>query len=266
MIDNFLQTAIDAARVSAKILLDGLKSENRRRIERKQEFDFVTEVDRQSEKAIIDFIRQRHPQHGIFAEESGGAGNQNEYLWIIDPLDGTKNYIQGFPMFSVSIALQHRGDLLVGVVLDPLRDELFHAQRHGGAFLNGQPIHVSDNGDLSQSLIGTGFPFRAKHLTGAYLDTLSALFPKISDFRRAGSAALDLSYIACGRLHGFWEVTLNIWDMAAGVLLIKEAGGKITDLWGGDTHLQCGHIVASNGLIHDIITEAASRNFRGLKA
>lgn len=230
----FLQTAIAAAQLGGKLLIDSLSSEQRQQIERKQEFDFVTAVDRQSESAIMEFLRRRHPDHGILAEESGGS-QAHEYLWIVDPLDGTQNYIHGFPMFAVSVALQHRGDLLVGAVIDPVRNEVFHAERDRGAFLNGQPMRVSQTRDLSQCLIGTGFPFRAKHLTAPYFKALTALFDKISDFRRAGSAALDLAYIACGRLDGFWEVTLNAWDIAAGTLLIQEAGGKVTDLWGGDT-------------------------------
>jgi myo-inositol-1(or 4)-monophosphatase len=261
--NDFLQTAIEAARLSGKILIEKLSQ--RRTIARKQEFDFVTEVDRQSENAIIEFIRQRHPQHGFFAEESGGAGQQSDYLWIIDPLDGTKNYIHGFPMFAVSIALAHRGSLLVGVVLDPLRGELFHAERQVGAFLNGQRIQVSRNRDLSQCLIGTGFPFRAKHLTEPYFKAFISLFHNISDFRRAGAAALDLAYVACGRLDGFWEVTLNAWDIAAGALLIAEAGGKITDLWGGDSHLHGGHVAASNGLIHSAILAATGEPFKMLR-
>ncbi len=263
--NNFLQTAIEAAQLGGKILVENLKSERRQQIERKQEFDFVTEVDRQSESAIIEFIRQRHPQHGFFAEESGAAGEQRDYFWIIDPLDGTKNYIHGFPMFAVSIALAYRGSLIVGVVLDPLRDELFHAERQRGAFLNGQPIHVSETQDLSQCLIGTGFPFRAKQLTEPYFKAFISLFHTISDFRRAGAAALDLAYVACGRLDGFWEVTLNAWDIAAGALLIAEAGGKITDLWGGDSHLHCGHVAASNGWIHSAILAATGEPFKMLK-
>lgn len=263
--NSFLETAIAAARLSGKLLLESLESGFRSPIERKQKFDFVTEVDRQSEEAIIEFIRRRHPEHSFLAEESGGSGAQQEFLWIIDPLDGTKNFIHGFPMFAVSIALKHRGDLLVGVVLDPIRDELFYAERGGGAFLNHQRMRVSQTRDLLQCLIGTGFPFRAKHLTEPYFKAFIQLFHEVSDVRRAGAAALDLAYIACGRLDGFWEVTLHSWDIAAGALLIEEAGGKITDLWGGDTHLQCGHIAASNGLIHERITGVVGPAFKDLK-
>ncbi len=261
----FLQTAIEAAQLSGKLLIDSLGSEQRQQIERKQKFDFVTAVDRQSENAIMEFLRRRHPDHGILAEESGGSRAQQEYLWIVDPLDGTKNYIHGFPMFAVSVALQHRGDLLVGAVMDPIRSEIFHAERGAGAFLNGQPIRVSQTRDISRCLIGTGFPFRAKHLIEPYLKVFSTLFMKVSDFRRAGSAALDLAYVACGRFDGFWEVTLNPWDVAAGILLIQEAGGKVTDLWGGDAYMNCGHVVASNGLIHDTITEVVGGKFEGLR-
>lgn len=259
---EFLQTAIEAARIGGRILNDNLMLRAEHQIDRKQQFDFVTQVDTESEAAIIDFITQRHPDHTILAEESGSSEKaESQYRWIIDPLDGTKNYIHAFPTFAVSIALQHDRELLAGAILDPLRDELFYAEKDKGAFLNDQPVRVTQSTDLSQCLLATGFPFRAKHLTSSYFDAFIALFHKVSDFRRAGAAALDLAYVACGRLDGFWEITLNPWDVAAGILIIEEAGGKATDLWGGDSHLQHGHIVASNGLIHDEITTVVGNVF-----
>ncbi|MCH8019855.1 inositol monophosphatase [candidate division KSB1 bacterium] len=261
---TFLETAIEAARLGGKILMESLSDLETKQVQRKQEFDFVTQVDHRSEEAILKLIRERHPGHSILAEESGGSKEEQDYLWIIDPLDGTKNYIHGFPVFAVSVALQFKSELRVGVVFDPVRDELFHAEKDKGAFLNDDPIKVSETTDFSECLLATGFPFRAKHLTEPYLDTFKELFYQVSDFRRAGAAAIDLAYVACGRLDGFWELMLNSWDIAAGALLIEEAGGKVTDIWRGDSHLKTGHIVASNGLIHEQITAATSNKFSSL--
>lgn len=260
----FLETAKEAARLGGKILMQSLKSQERMQIDRKQRFDFVTQVDHRSEAAILNLIKERHPDHSILAEESGGQKETKDYLWLIDPLDGTKNYIHGFPIFAVSVGLMHEEELLAGAVLDPVRNELFYAEKGKGAFLNESPIHVSKTNDFSQCLLATGFPFRAKHLTDPYFEAFTALFHKVSDFRRAGAAALDLAYLACGRLDGFWEITLNPWDVAAGIILIEEAGGQVSDLWGGDTHLETGNIVASNGVIHDEITKVVGQVFRNI--
>ncbi len=261
----FLETAIEAARVSGQILIDNLKRHDRKRVDHKDAFDIVTEVDRLSEAAIIELIRQRHPEHHILAEESGGPNQQQGYLWIIDPLDGTKNYLHEFPMFAVSIALKFNRELLVGVVLDPIRNELFHAEKNRGAFLNGERIRVTPTEDFSRCLLATGFPFRAREWSAPYFDAFIKLFHQISDFRRAGAAALDLAYVACGRLDGFWEIMLNPWDVAAGTLLIQEAGGQVSDLWGGNTYLRTGHVVASNGRIHSKITRVVGQAFEDLK-
>lgn len=251
----YLETAIGAAKLGGKIIMQSLSNNERKQISRKQQFDFVTQVDHDSEEAILNYIHERHPDHHILAEESGGDQDESGYLWIVDPLDGTKNYIHGFPMFAVSVALKYHGQLLAGAIFDPIRNELFHAEKGKGSFLNDDKIAVSDTRDFGKCLLATGFPFRAKHITDVYFKAFIALFHEVSDMRRAGSAALDLAYLACGRLDGFWEVTLNPWDIAAGTLLIEEAGGKVTDIWGEDSHLQTGHIVASNGHIHQKITE-----------
>lgn len=245
--------------------MECLTDAEKKQVRRKQQFDFVTEVDHRSEEAIVKLIKARHPDHKILAEESGGQRDESGYLWIVDPLDGTKNYIHGVPMFAVSVALKQDENLLAGAVLDPVRKELFYAEKGKGAFLNSKPITVSKTQDFSQCLLATGFPFRAKHLTDQYFDAFKELFQQVSDFRRAGAAALDLAYIASGRIDGFWEITLNPWDIAAGALLIEEAGGKVSDLWGGSTHLQRGHIVASNGVIHERITKVVGRVFKGLE-
>lgn len=260
----YLQAAIDAANIAGSILMNGLNKLDVTQISKKQAFDFVTETDKASEQKIIEYIKSKHPDHHILAEESGDNLNKSRYCWIIDPLDGTKNYIHGFPMFAVSIALMFDEELIVGVVLDPVHKELFHAQKGQGAFLNGEPIRVSQRDNFSECLLGTGFPFRAKHLTEPYFKTLIQLFNMISDFRRPGAAALDLAYVACGRLDGFWELLLNSWDIAAGTLIIEEAGGVVTDLLGGSTHLKTGNIVASNKLIHEHILHFVTPAFKNI--
>lgn len=261
----YLETAISAAQLGGQVLTDNLTSLQRKQIDRKHQFDFVTQVDLDSEAAIIDFILQRHPEHRILAEESGGSTNQSDYVWVIDPLDGTKNYIHNFPIFAVSVALLFKDKPVAGAILDPMRNELFHAEQDKGAFLNDKPIQVSETEDVSQCLLATGFPFRAKHLTKPYFEVFTDLFYQVSDFRRAGAAAIDLAYVACGRLDGFWEITLNQWDISAGVLIIEEAGGCVTDIWGGDSYLNTGHIVASNGRIHENIVGVTSRVFADIK-
>ncbi|NIR48579.1 inositol monophosphatase, partial [candidate division KSB1 bacterium] len=188
---QFLDTAIEAAGIGGRVLLDGLTDQERQQIDRKRQFDFVTEVDHRSEKAILDFIKKRHPDHQILAEESGGHHERQGYLWVVDPLDGTKNFIHKFPMFAVSVALLHDGIVTVGAVLDPIRNELFYAEKGKGAFLEGKPLKVSETHDFSSCLLATGFPFRAKHLTDSYFEAFITLFHQVADFRRAGAAALD---------------------------------------------------------------------------
>lgn len=260
----YLQTAIAAARIAGETLLQGLNTLHSSQIAKKMEFDYVTEVDKRSEEKIIEHIRSQYPEHEILAEESGTSQRRSDYRWIIDPLDGTKNYIHGFPMFAVSIALAFEEQLIVGVIFDPVHQELFHAERGKGAFLNDKPIAVSETRSFHESLLGTGFPFRGKHLTEKYFEAFIQMFHRVSDFRRPGAAALDLAYLACGRLDGFWEILLNTWDIAAGTLIIEEAGGKVTDLFGGNTHLQTGNIVASNARIHDAILEIVRPTFHGI--
>ncbi|MEN8207588.1 MAG: inositol monophosphatase family protein, partial [Pseudomonadota bacterium] len=214
-------------------------------IHTKDRNDFVTEVDQKAEQEIIYTLRKAFPDHGILAEESG-LREGDDYQWIIDPLDGTTNFLHGFPQFAVSIALRHKGRLEHGVVYDPLRQELFTATRGAGAMLNDRRIRVTKRNSLDGALLGTGFPFKAQQHLETYLDMFRALFPNTAGIRRPGSAALDLAYVAAGRLDGFWEIGLNIWDMAAGVLLIQEAGGLSGDFLGGHEHLESGNLVAGN--------------------
>ncbi|MBC7187998.1 MAG: inositol monophosphatase, partial [Calditrichaeota bacterium] len=185
------------------------------------------------------------------------------HRWIIDPLDGTTNFLHGYPMFSVSVAIEQAGQVIAGAIVDPVREELFLAERGRGAFLNGAPIRVSTISDPARCLLATGFPFRAKHLLELYLRSFSALFERVSGIRRAGSAALDLAYVACGRCEGFWELGLSPWDIAAGELLIEEAGGRVTDFTGAPSAVWKGNIVASNGHIHPLMMEVITAVFAG---
>lgn len=240
-----LNIAVRAARSAGNVIIRNLGKLDTLAIHTKDRNDFVTEVDRQAEQEIIYILRKAFPGHGILAEESG-VQEGNDYQWIIDPLDGTTNFLHGFPQFAVSIAMRHKGRMEHGVIYDPLRQELFTATRGGGAMLNDQRIRVTKRKTLEGSLLGTGFPFKSQQHLDAYLDMFRALFPQTAGIRRAGSAALDLAYVAAGRLDGFWEIGLSIWDMAAGVLLIQEAGGLSSDFTGGNEHLESGNIVAGN--------------------
>ena len=249
-----LNIAVRAARAAGKIIIRQIDHVQDLSVSEKSRNDFVTEVDRQAEDIIIRTLHKSYPLHAFLAEESGPRGD-NDYVWIIDPLDGTTNYLHGFPQFAVSIALQHKGVLQQAVIYDPLRDELFTAGRGHGAYLNDRRMRVSKQKHLQGSLLGTGFPFREGARMEQYMETLKVFFAVTAGIRRAGAAALDLAYVACGRLDGFWEIGLKPWDMAAGVLLIEEAGGLVSDFRGGDSFLARGAIVAANPDIHkEILT------------
>lgn len=248
--------AIRAARKAGNILLRNFDRIDALNIQSKGLNDYVSEVDQQSETAIIQTILDAYPQHSILGEETGvheGSGKDAEYQWVIDPLDGTTNYLHGFPQFAISIALKHKGILEMGLVYDPLREEMFTAYKGEGAFLNDRRIRVAQRKSLNGSLLGTGLPYKNENYTDAYLQMLKALMQQTSGIRRPGSAALDLSYIAAGRLDGFWELGLSQWDIAAGVLLIKEAGGVVSDIHHQQMYLETGHIVAGNIDIHERI-------------
>ncbi|MFV2056794.1 MAG: inositol-1-monophosphatase [Thiohalomonadales bacterium] len=240
-----LNIAVRAARQAGNIISRAVDKIDRLNIITKAQNDFVTEVDQRAEEVIIDTIRKAYPEHSILAEESG-EHTGNDYLWIIDPLDGTTNFLHGFPQFAVSIAVQHKGRLEQAVIYDPMRQELFCASRGQGALLNDRRIRVSKRNGLDGALLGTGFPFKQQQHLDRYLAMFKALFPMTAGIRRPGSAALDLAYTAAGRLDGFWEIGLQPWDMAAGALLVQEAGGLIGDFSGGSEHMQTGNIVAAN--------------------
>ena len=240
-----LNIAVRAARSAGNVIIRNLGRLDSLAVHTKDRNDFVSEVDQQAEQEIIYILRKAFPGHGILAEESG-LREGDDYQWIIDPLDGTTNFLHGFPQFAVSIALRHKGRLEHGVVYDPLRQELFTATRGAGAMLNDRRLRVTKRKSLEGALLGTGFPFKAQHHLETYLDMFRALFPYTSGIRRPGSAALDLAYVASGRLDGFWEIGLNTWDMAAGVLLIQEAGGLSSDFLGGHNYLESGNLVAGS--------------------
>ncbi|TPW09688.1 MAG: myo-inositol-1(or 4)-monophosphatase [Halothiobacillaceae bacterium] len=237
-----LNIAIKAARKAGNVIIRSMDQLDTLSVTAKGRNDFVSEVDRQAEQEIIKIIRKAFPSHGILAEE-GGFHEGDDYQWIIDPLDGTTNFLHGFPQFAVSIALQHKGRLEHAVVYDPLRQEIFSASRGAGAHVNERRIRVSKAKGLEGTLLGTGFPFRHMTHLESYIAILKDLIPQTAGIRRPGSAALDLAYVAAGRLDGFWEYGLQPWDIAAGALLVQEAGGILSDFTGGSDYMKSGNVV-----------------------
>lgn len=257
----YLEISEDIAR-EAGALLHGY-FERRIGFELKGEFDLVTEADRASEKLVIERLHQHFPTHSIVAEESGGhVGESAEYCWYVDPLDGTTNFAHGFPMYNVTLALEKAGEIVCGVIFDPERDEMFSCERGAGSQLNGQPIHVSRVSQIDDALVATGFPSRKRHqnINVHFYYQLAMITHGV---RRAGAAALDLAYVASGRLDAFWEFGLNPWDMAAGSLLVTEAGGQCSDMHGGPPHVRGPHLLADNGRIHKSMLEVFNEVFRG---
>lgn len=240
-----LNTAVKAARRAGNIILRAARDLNLVKVSAKGYNDFVSEVDRAAEEAIIEVLYKAYPDHAILAEESGGHG-RSPYQWIVDPLDGTTNFLHGMPQYAVSIALMHKGTLSQAVVFDPIRNDLFTASRGAGAYLNDRRIRVSKHPSLEGALIGTGFPYSHKAHADAYLAMLRDVMAVAAGVRRPGAASLDLAYVAAGWYDGFWELGLSPWDMAAGCLLITEAGGLVGDLTGEPRYLESGHIVAGN--------------------
>jgi myo-inositol-1(or 4)-monophosphatase len=250
-----LNTAIQAARRAGDIAIRSLSRLDQLEIKAKARNEYVTQVDQAAEQAIIESLHKRYPDHAILAEESGQHGS-SEFVWIIDPLDGTTNFLHGFPTFSVSIALRKRDVLEVGVVYDPCRQELFTTMRGRGAQLDGKRIRVSERKELEGTLIGTGFPYRSNtRWLKTYLGMLGSVMENTAGVRRPGSAALDLCYLAAGRLDGFFEFGLESWDMAAGTLMIQEAGGVVSNLTGAGSHLDSGNVLAGNLKVHDALRE-----------
>jgi myo-inositol-1(or 4)-monophosphatase len=255
-----LKIAIEAALEAGKYLKSNVGKIQR--IERKagQETNLVTEIDKRSEDIIIGIIKRKYPDHDFLGEESGAADTTSDFRWIIDPLDGTTNYIHGMPIFSVTIGLEHRGEIILGVIYDPNQDELFTAEKGKGAWLNKKRIEVSRQTKLIESLIVTGFPYTINKNPEKELGHFKNFLVASQAVRRLGSAAIDLAYVACGRFDGFYEGFLNPWDMAAGVLLVMEAGGKWTDFLGKSSTVYNSQMLATNGLIHNQMVEVLKRN------
>jgi myo-inositol-1(or 4)-monophosphatase len=257
---GFLPGMSEIAREAGALLMDFFR--RRVSIEYKGEADLVTEADRASEALIRERIRERWPEHDILGEEQGLVDTGSDYRWYVDPLDGTTNFAHSYPVFCVSMALEHKGQRIAGVVFDPTRDEMFSAERGGGAFLNGEPISVSKTAKLAESLLATGFPSHKRH-KNPNIYFYHQLTLRSHGLRRAGSAALDLCYVACGRFDGFWEFNLNPWDTAAGVLIAEEAAGKVTDFSGGPFQISSRETVASNGLVHEALLAEFKAIFAG---
>ena len=251
-----LNIAIRAARRAGSLINRASLNGAGLQVRSKRANDFVTQVDGAAEQAVMEIVRKSYPAHGFICEESGETSPDAEYVWIIDPLDGTTNFIHGFPQYAVSIAVQHRGALTHAVVYDPTKNELFTASKGRGAFLNDRRIRVSKCQRLDDALVGTGFPFKELSRLELYMKQLSTFMSKSSGVRRAGAAALDLAYVACGRLDAFWELGLSPWDMAAGALLIAEAGGLVADPLGEQSFMEKGDIVAATPKIFTAVLEA----------
>jgi myo-inositol-1(or 4)-monophosphatase len=256
-----IQLAIEAALEAGKYLKQSIG--NIKNVETKlgQETNLVTEIDKKSEALIIEMIRKKYPDHDFLAEESGSHDQKSEYRWIIDPLDGTLNFTHGVPLYSVSIAVERRGEIIAGVVYEPNLGELFTAEKGKGALLNQKPIRVSKVDRLIESMLVTGFPYTIRDNPDNAVQHFVNMLMKAQGIRRLGSAAVDLAYVACGRFEGFWEVSLNPWDMAAGVLLVQEAGGRFTDFHGSESSVYRKQVLATNGLIHEPLVEILQRGF-----
>jgi len=243
----YLETAVEIAREAGGLLAQYF--ERRVGFELKGESDLVTVADRASEALVVERLRSHFPQHSILAEEGGGVENNSEFRWYVDPLDGTTNFAHGYPVFNVTMGLERSGEMIAGVIYDPVRREMFAAELGGGAYLNNRRIHVSATSRLEDSLCCTGFPSRKRHLN-VNVHFYHQMAMHTHGVRRSGSAAVDLAWVSCGRLDFFWEFGLNPWDMAAGRLIVAEAGGRITDMKGKPHTLQSPHLLADNGHLH----------------
>lgn len=261
MFGELLTTAVRAAQKGSEVLMQYYNKLSISEADEKGMHDFVTHVDRESESSIITCIREQFPQHSIIAEESGVQDREGEIRWIIDPLDGTTNYIHGYPMFAISIAAEEKGRIVAAVVLDPVRNELFTAMRSAGAELNHEPIQVSSITEMDKALILTGFPFKAQAYLEDFITVFREILPASSGLRRAGSAALDMAYVASGRADGFWEFGLSAWDIAAGSLLVEEAGGVVSDVELGKNHLKTGNVLCGNNAIHRELHTMITKHF-----
>jgi myo-inositol-1(or 4)-monophosphatase len=258
---TFEKIACAAAKTAGRLIREHFLEKKPVSVEWKGLHDFVTAVDHEAEAAVLGYLKEHFPDHAVMAEEGSPDEAAVDYRWIVDPLDGTTNFIHGVPVFSVSVALEDREGLVAGAIYDPIRDEIFHAHRGGGARMNGEPIRCSRPSGPHEALIATGFPFRELSRVDRYLKAFKSLILTTAGLRRAGSACLDLAYTACGRYDGFWEIGLSRWDIAAGTLIVREAGGKVTDVVGGDTQLDTGDIVAAGEEFHATLLEVTRAAF-----
>jgi len=257
---SYLETAMDIARESGALL--AAYFDKRVPFELKGDFDLVTEADRASERLVVERLRSHFPSHSIVAEEGGGRQGPSAFRWYVDPLDGTTNFAHGYPVYNVTMGLEQDGEMLIGVVFDPSRQEMFSAERGAGAYLNNRRIRVSAARRLADSLVSTGFPSRKRHLN-VNIHFYHQMAMATHGVRRGGSAALDLAYVASGRLDAFWEFGLNPWDMAAGTLLVTEAGGRCTDMKGGVHGMKSPHLLTDNGAIHEETLALFAEIFEG---
>ena len=249
MMKEYLDVALEAGKKAGEIIRDNFHK--KKLIDYKGRINLVTNVDREAEKVVLDTIKKYYPEHNILTEETDHKQNPDqEYCWVIDPLDGTTNYVHGFPFVCVSIALQRNGKSIVGVVYNPILDELFHAEKGNGSFRNSEPISVSDNADFSKSLLATGFPYDMLDDERNNIQYFSKLIKKCRGIRRPGAAAIDICYVACGIFDGYWELELYPWDTAAGIIILEEAGGKVSKFDGSEFSIFDKEIVSTNGHIH----------------
>lgn len=246
---KFRKVATEAALGAGELLVKNL--DKIKKVDRKGVVNLVTDIDRKSELLIHKILKSHFPHHSFFAEEEVREKTASDYLWTIDPLDGTTNYAHGFPVFCVNLSLLKRGEVVMGLTYNPMLEEMFYAEKGAGAFLNRRRIHISKTAELNDSLLATGFPYDLRESEDNNLDYFSSFVLKAQAVRRAGSAALDLAYTACGRFDGFWEFKLGAWDVSAGCLLVNESGGKVTNFKGAEVDIFKGEVLASNGKIHD---------------
>lgn len=264
-LDKIVLFAKEAAKVGGDLLVRDFGLLDTHQVDLKGLGDYVTELDHRSEQEIIKIIKARFPDHGICAEESGGQNSDAPYLWYIDPLDGTANYVHQIPLFGVSIGFGLLGELIAGVVYFPMRNEMFSAIKGGGAFLNDRRIHVSREKDISKTFLATGFPWRSRPHLNAYLSSFKKIFSISGGIRRLGAACIDLAYTACGRFDGFWEMKLKPHDIAAGILLVKEAGGIVSDFEGEENYLKNGNVIAAAPFIYPEICSFSKRYLQGIE-
>jgi myo-inositol-1(or 4)-monophosphatase len=254
----FLEGAVDAARAAGAVIQEGARNRGNLNIERKTANDFVSEIDKRAERVIIDTLSERFPGHGFKAEESGESGS-SRYTWLIDPLDGTTNFLHGIPYYCVSIALRIDDAVVAGVVFDPTSGRQFTATRGNGAFLDGNPIRVSGRSGLTEAVVGTGLPFKDWHYLDDYLHSLREIMQRVAGVRRPGAAALDIAYVAAGWVDGHWEKGLNAWDVGAGSLLVEEAGGAVSTFTGSASFLNSGQIIVGSRGVHAALLDVLRR-------